>query len=72
MQPAYPATGSSIHVVIALEQTMPEDLSYSLVQSLYRDKRVPRPCQNFAVFALGNTCKVLRGEYRYRYRYWYR
>ena len=28
---------------------------------LYRDKRLPRPCQNFAVFALGNTCKVLRG-----------
>ena len=38
MQPAYmyPATGSSIHVVIALEQTMPEDLSYSLLQSLIR------------------------------------
>ena len=31
------------------------------VACLYRDKRLPRPCQNFAVFALGDTCKVLRG-----------
>ena len=31
------------------------------MDTLYSDKRLPRPCQNFAVFALGNTCKVLRG-----------